>query len=251
MAFHKTLALAASVFTASAAQAAIFSIPAVLEDYEAHRQADTGALAVSNGVSGSLRVGSRTLGATGTVSTPIFPFALPEIPAGEEIVSATFSVVTNSQTANLPVANADLYGLPFDAAPVDQLTSRYFTGSNDTTAGVNKLEDDFLVPSDVSGTKTRYTSVDISSYIASLYTSGAVSGDLAILRLSYDTDAISLVAHNRFEVRSRQASSAAENPEAEWPLLVITTAAAVPEPATFSALAIGSLGLLARRRRGA
>ena len=228
-----------------AAQAATYSIGAALEDYEAHRQVDTGAFGVSNGASGYLRIGTRTLGTSGTAASALFPFALPELAPGEVITSATLSVLSEAMTGNFPVANVDLYGLPLDPAPVTQDGSWYFSGANDSTVGVTKLQDNFLVPSDMTGTRTRYVSTDISGYINSLYGAGAAAGDFATIRLSYDQE-VDTTAHNRYQIRSRQASSTVENSEDQWPLLIITTEV-IPEPGVAMVGLIGMMALLRRR----
>jgi hypothetical protein len=90
-------------------------------------------------------------------------------------------------------------------------------------------------------------STDLSAYIQSLYDAGAVAGDFALLRLSYDQP-VNLDAHNRYLFWSRQATSSSENPSDRWPLLVINTVA-VPEPATSGLLATVAGALLRRRRR--
>ena len=88
--------------------------------------------------------------------------------------------------------NVDLYGLPVDAAPFDITNTRYFSGENDATLGVSKLQTDFLtsttpgVTETSTTTYTLRTSVDISSYLIALYEGGAVAGDFAVLRLSMD-----------------------------------------------------------------
>ncbi len=228
---------------AAASHAAEFTISADPLDYEAQ---DVGA--TSNGVSGSLRVGSRTLNtsATPTAVSAVLPFALPEIPAGEEIATAQLSVLTLAATSNLPVANADLYGMGFNAAPLEQDVV-YFAGGDDTTAGVTKLEDDFLIPADATVSE-RFLSADIGDYIQSLYTAGAAAGDFAVLRLSYD-QSVNLDVHNRYLFRSRQATSASDNPLEQHPYLIITTAPTVPEPGALATALVGGAALLARRRR--
>jgi hypothetical protein len=235
-----------SIAFPAAVRASVITIGADTGDYEALSDGNT-----SNGVSGALRIGSRTLNssATPTAATAILPFALPAIPAGEEISSVTLSILTKNQTSNLPVANADLYGIGLDAGPtVDPNGANYFAGSNDAAAGVVKLQDDFLVPADASAPDTRHESGDLTAYVQSLYDAGAVAGDFALLRLSYD-QAVNLDAHNRYLFWSRQATSTSENTSDRWPLLVINTVA-VPEPATPGLLATAGLALLARRRRG-
>jgi hypothetical protein len=234
-----------SIARPATSRASTITVPADLGDYEALSNNTT-----SNGVSGALRIGTRTLNgsAAPTASTAILPFALPSIPAGEEISSVTLSILTKNQTSNLPVANADLYGLGVDAGPaVDADGSHYFAGADDTTAGVVKLQNDFLVPADASAADTRHESNDLGAYIQSLYAAGAAAGDFALLRLSYD-QAVNLDAHNRYLFWSRQATSTTENTSDRFPLLVINTVA-VPEPATSGLLATAGLALLARRRR--
>ena len=236
-------AVAAASLVTGTAGAAVFVVPADSGDFESLSDGTT-----SNGVSGALRVGSRTLNssATPTAANPIFPFALPALGPGETVLAATLSVLTKTQTSNLPVANADLYGLPHDPAPLDPTGSYYFAGPDDTTAGVTKLQDNYLVPADGAAADTRKVSVDISAYIQSLYDAGAQPGDFALLRMSYDQP-VNLDAHNRYLVWSKQATGTTDNPPERWPLLEITT---IPEPATFGILAAGaSLGAFARRRR--
>ena len=226
---------------AATSHAAEFTISADPLDYETQ---DVGA--VSNGVSGSLRIGSRTLtSGTPTATSAVLPFALPQIPEGEEIATAQLSILTAAQTSNLPVANADLYGMGFNAAPLEQDVA-YYAGPNDTSAGVEKLEDDFLVPAD-GAVSARFLSVDIGAYVESLYADGAVAGDFAVFRLSYDQP-VNLDAHNRYLFRSRQATSTSDNPLEQHPYLIITTQA-IPEPGTLATALLAGAGLLVRRRR--
>ena len=104
--------------------------------------------APSQGVGNDLRIGTTVASSTAPrLASAILPFALPAIPAGEQITSATLSLFVVGQAAtNQPTSlmNVDLYGLPIDPAPFDITNGRYFSGENDTALGVNKLQTDFL-----------------------------------------------------------------------------------------------------------
>jgi hypothetical protein len=253
--FLTCLATAAIAVSARATDFSIggdFNSYETLDTYDATNPGgDNVGDATSTGVSGAMRVGSRTVNSStgfGTASSPIFAFALPAIPAGEAISTATLSIMTKNQTSNLPPAgvNADLYGLPYNAAPLDSDVTRYYAGGNDTSTGVQKLQDNFLVPADAAAADARHVSVDISAWLQAQYDAGAVAGDFAILRFSYD-QVPDLHAHNRYLIWQRRATSTTENDASVWPYLNMTTEA-VPEPALLGLFAFSGCALLGRRR---
>lgn len=251
--FKRLLASAFLATGMSIANGAVIEVRLADADRTFDYEAVSDGTAASQGVGNDLRIGT-TVASTTTprLASAILPFALPEIPAGEQITSATLSLfVVGQAVANQPTSamNVDLYGLPVDAAPFDITNTRYFSGENDATLGVSKLQTDFLtsttpgVTETSTTTYTLRTSVDISSYLIALYEGGAVAGDFAVLRLSMDNPDPTLL--QRYRIRSSGGTGAA-NPEAEKPVLTITT---VPEPGAVSLMAAASLGLIARRRR--
>lgn len=251
---YALLALAACALLVNYAGAAVIQIQSDIADYEAHRTQPSGPNAVSNGTVGDNRIGART---TTTWAASILPFALPSIPSGEQIVAATLNVTFKGENSTLRPetgdGNIDVYGLPFDAAPLVQDPNRWYGGPNDGTAGVSKLQDDWVTvatnPADT--VNTLFTSVDISNWLTSLYTGGAVAGDFAILRLSYDANALD--GNNRYRIVTSGGDAgtidASPHTIAEGaPFLSITTAP-IPEPTTVSLLCLAALALAAVRRR--
>jgi hypothetical protein len=234
-------ALAATILSTTA-HAAVYTVDSPPEDREAYTGAVPG---TSNGVSNDLRAGVRTI--NDTVASAVFFFALPTIPTNEQIIGATFTVELNAAAGtSTPAsdANVDLYGLGIDPAPPAVSASQAYTGANDTTAGVVKLQENFFVPADATATdpNNRKTSVDISGYIEGLILAGAQPGDFLVLRLSYDDTSLDLSTTNRYRFRSGDDAV----PLADQPILTITTA--IPEPAGLAVMGFGA-GLLASRRR--
>ena len=121
-------------------------------------------------------------------STILF-FTLPELAEGEAIDYAELSVVRIDASRNSGPGNVDLYGIGFSSGNSIESTL-WFTGPDDETAGVVKLQENFVVGSDPGGRLA--ASIDanesLTTWLGSLYANGAQAGDFAILRLSYNVD---------------------------------------------------------------
>jgi len=238
---------------AALASAATLQVQSDVRDYEAFQTVSSGVLATSNGVGGDNRIGSRT---TTTLSSSILPFALPAVASVNDIASATLTVVFEGESASLKIepgdGNIDLYGLPYAAAAgFAQDANRYYSGPNDGASGVVKLQDDFFTVAEypAEGATATKVSVDVSAYLKSLYLGGAVAGDFAILRLSYDIDALS--GNNRYRVVTSGGDGATVDASPRTiaqgaPFLEINI---VPEPAGLSLLAVAGATLAQTRRR--
>jgi hypothetical protein len=254
---------AACLLCTTAADAGVLTpIQSNIADYEPYVTASTGATAFSNGTGGDVRVGART---TTTNSAGVFGFALPDL-AGETIVSATITFNARNETnrAPQPGANLDLYGLGVDPGTdtgaglnLTQDPNRQYIGPNDVSA--TKLQDDILHAADVptydglATVRVAFTSVDISSYLNSLYTGGANPGDFVVIRLSQDVlPTVQGTTNNRFRIVSTSGDgstldSSPHTIDDGAPFLQITTA--VPEPASLGLTALAGVALLRRRRR--
>jgi hypothetical protein len=240
-----------------------------IADYEAILTPSSSAVSTSNGTGGDLRVGART---SSTLSSAVFGFALPALGAGDTISSATLTITGEGENNRVPLAGAhiDLYGLGFSHGTtyaslgdglqhLDQDGNRQYQGPDDMTVGVTKLQDDLVSSTDVpivatGGPLTPYskTSIDISSYLNSLYSQGAQAGDFAVLRLSQDVVAAA-GSVDRFRFVSAGGDgftidSGIHDITAGAPYLDVSISS-VPEPTTLALLGLGALGVIRRRAR--
>jgi hypothetical protein len=249
----KSCALIASLalVLTSLGHAAVIQVQSDIADYEAIKTVSSSALSTSNGVGGDNRIGSRT---SSTLASSILGFELPAVAPGD-ITSATLTVTFEGESASLSIqpgdGNIDLYGLPIESGNFSQLASRYFSGPTDATAGVTKLQDNFFTVAEYPAESTAVTkvSVDISSYLQSLYTGGALPGDFAVLRLSYDIDALSGNNRYRLVTSGGDGSTVDSQPHtiAEGaPHLTITV---IPEPGCLALVVTAGIGIAARRRQ--
>ncbi|MEM7806624.1 MAG: PEP-CTERM sorting domain-containing protein [Planctomycetota bacterium] len=116
----------------------------------------------------------------GQYRKPLFNFLLPDLPAGEQIVSANFDVNLFYQNGSTPPSyNVDLVGLgtqAIDAAP------RFFAAQFDQAGTL--LQDDLLTPASPNGINETDATGDAAlvDYLNNVY----VAGDFVQLRLDYD-----------------------------------------------------------------
>ncbi len=128
----------------------------------------------------SIRIGGVGAGFDGVM---VIPFALPPLPYGYEIKSATFSAYLE-KTDNSPMGSINLHGLIPRKSP-DVLQSDYYQGdiSGDLTA--RPIQQDFLGKNKGATIKTSTEGSSIlKDYLNSVYQSGAQAGDFIFLRLS-------------------------------------------------------------------
>lgn len=157
------------------AGAATFTITS---DYADNQLRDNGSIPWAG--NGSIRVG----GDSGTTdSCGMFPFALPEIPEGEFILSVNFRFYM-SGVGNSP-GPVDAYVLPYSST-TSWTVDDFYQGAYDGDPNATALQDDILVVESPAG---HYLFNDIAAealkqHIIDQYDAGAVAGDFVTLRLS-------------------------------------------------------------------
>ncbi len=128
----------------------------------------------------SIRVGGVGKGFDGVM---VMPFALPPLPAGFTVKSASFTV-NLEKIDNTPMGAVNLFGLIPRKSP-EVLQSDYYQGDimGDQTA--RPIQQDFLgrnkggkITTSADGSKI------LTNYLDALYESGAVGGDYVFLRMS-------------------------------------------------------------------
>lgn len=182
----------------------------------------------------------------------IMPFALPTIPDGEVITSATLTVNLQGWTSFASIGDIQLYGINrVNAAPGVDFAND-FVDARDPGSNANAvlLQSDFVPSSAItstggSGLTDPYTSIDISAFVQNLYdVEGGSAGEFGFLTLAVDVDTVGSVSNNYYDI-----STANSGTPAWQPFLTIETGT-VPEPGVYALLA-GSLilGIVALRRQ--
>jgi len=252
------LALAGSLF------AQTISVVSSTSDFEPRQRTTTGSFDPGPSITATaLRTGFQS---DFSFDAAYF-FQLPVLEAGQSIMSADFSVSElpdTAATALVPNFNADLVALGFTNTnpPLNTATESqaYFylgEGAQDTAAGRQLIQDNFLVPADfiplggTSAVKSTTANADtvLSGYINGLYTNQGTNGfvpgtSFLILRLNPDIvgNGASGAPINRYRLASAENADAT----ATKPTLTLVT---VPEPASGAVLLVGAVGLALRRRR--
>lgn len=123
----------------------------------------------------------------GKQMSPVFPFQLPALPEGKEVISAKFQV--NLESFNDVAAitgELDLYGLPYrNSATV--LVSDAYAGTFDADATASGLQESFATKNTAVGVVESTTDGNsaLVSYLNTQY-QAASAGDYVFLRLSND-----------------------------------------------------------------
>lgn len=179
------------------------------------------------------------------------PFALPTIPEGEQITSATLTVNLEGWTSFSVNGDLEAFGINrVNASSTVVFGDDFVVASNPGSNPNAVLLDSSLIPySAISGSTgasnqtSPHTSVNISSYVQGLYDNeGGVPGDFGFLTLAVNNDLVGSTSNNYYVI------STANSATSEWqPYLTIETSA-IPEPSTMGFF-IACLGALLIRRR--
>lgn len=130
----------------------------------------------------------------GKQMSPVFPFQLPALPSGQEVVAAKFVVNLESfVNSNLITGDLDLYGLPNRVAATVLVTDGY-AGTYDADATATGLQQDFAGSITSIGLveTTSVGNTNLINYLNNEYQS-ASTGDYVFMRLSNDD-----VSQNQF-----------------------------------------------------
>lgn len=180
----------------------------------------------------------------------IIPFALPTIPDGETINSATLTVNLEGWISFAAIGPVQLYGINrVNASPTVVFGSDFVdarTPGDNTNAVL--LQGDFIPSSEITSTSASevtspQVSVDISSYMNNLYDSyDGEPGEFFFLTLAVDVSTVGSGSNNYYVI-----SSANSTTETWRPFITYTT---IPEPGVAALLlGAGALVLVRRRRR--
>lgn len=183
----------------------------------------------------------------------IIPFALPVLPEGESILSASFSInVTLSQSifGGEPNWNVDLYGIRAGSTPAAVWASDFYDGPDDPAH--TKLTDNFIqvIGNTATPTGTYTSSSDsIAEWLQTFYTGNTPNQTYVFFRVNPDVAFLSYTNASGTQVASRFLTVAtADNATAALrPVLSLTTGV-IPEPATVGMLGLGALITLLIRR---
>jgi hypothetical protein len=151
-----------------------------------------------------LKIGRSASTGASFVTNAIIPFKLPERPSGKLVVAANLKV-NIAYLRHWIDANADLYGLPYNASATIN-SSDYYDGTySDPTGTVTAIQSGFIVR-DTGDTEPLGTQIltdrEVNSnasgdaallaYINAQYDAGASAGDYVFLRMSINVSTASV-----------------------------------------------------------
>lgn len=174
----------------------------------------------------------------------VIPVLLPaSLPSGEQFSDADFHVRFHSFFGgNAPDYGVDVYGLSRTAATDTVLASDHYAGPVDSAATL--VQNNMLTPTVVGGADN-YTDATgdaaLAGWLNTVWAGGANAGKYAFLRLTPDrTDGT--YAWSGYTLITVLGGGTEERPSLTY------STAAMPEPASLSALALLAVSVLRRRR---
>ena len=172
----------------------------------------------------------------------VLPFALPAIPSGEEVVSATLQFNLISVGAHSGLADLNVYGIRSAGTP--NAVDGDFLDVSSLPSGTELIQSSIATFTGPLGLKNTSTAADLvlGTWIQSLYDGGAVPGDYAFISLAV-SDPVATLASRYYTVTTANGAS-------NLPTLSITSeAASVPEPSSLAFFGISLLAMNVLRKK--